>query len=146
REFLVPISTFYDFTVERVKSWIATDPRALTYILSISATRSLVGSWQFTTAGKDYKTSDWSYRITVSNLTRNELNGAEVEYRIVYDDQVEFVRTAVGPGKGRNQQEGQTIDLPTMAFNDQVEFETPSLTLQTYKYEPPRAEREYARD
>lgn len=146
REFMVPISTFDDFTIERIRSWIDSDPHALTYTLSISATRNLVGSSQFTTAGKDYKTSDWSYRITISNLTRNDLTGAQVEYRIVYDDQVEFVRTAVSPGKGRNQQEGQAIDLPDMSFNDQIEFETPSLTLQTYKYEPPRAEREYARD
>lgn len=146
REFVVPMATFDDYTGEQIRQWIDRDPDAVSYSLSISAQKNLVDSSNFRTASRDFKTAKWSYRVSLSNLTRNSLNGAQIEYRIIFDDKVEFARTVVGPGKGDNQQDGQAIDLPAMDFNDQIEFDTPPLDIHTYEYAPGRGEREYAKD
>jgi len=146
REFVVPISTFDDYTGAQIRNWMERDPGAIDYSLSVSTEKNLVDSSSFETGGRELKTSKWSYRVTVANLSRNELNGAKIEYRIIFDDEVEFARAAVGPGKGGNQQDGQAIDLPEMAFNDEIEFETPPVDLNTYEYAPSRGEREYAKD
>jgi len=146
RAFIVPISTFDEYTGEQIRQWVDRDPEAVNYSLSISAQKNLVDTSLFETASREFKTSKWSYRVSVANLTRNELSGAQLEYRIIFNDQVEFVRTAVGPGKGLNQQDGQAIDLPEMAFNDTIEFETPAVDLNTYEYSPTRGDREYAKD
>ena len=146
REFVVPIATFDDYTGTQIRNWMDRDPAAVDYSLSISTEKNLVDSSSFETGGRELKTSEWSYRVSVANLSRNALNGAQVEYRVIFDDVVEFARAAVGPGKGGNQQDGQAIDLPEMAFNDEIEFETPPVDLNTYEYAPSRGEREYAKD
>jgi hypothetical protein len=146
REFIVPISTFDDYTGEQIRQWMEQDVEAVEYSLSISAQKNLVDTTLFETASREFKTSKWSYRVSVANLTRNDLAGAQLEYRVIFNDQVEFVRTAVGPGKGMNQQDGQAIDLPEMAFNDAIEFDTPAVDLNTYEYSPTRGEREFAKD
>jgi len=146
REFVVPISTFDDYTGEQIRQWMDRDPEAVQYSLSISAQKNLVDTSVFETASREFKTAKWSYRVSVANLTRNELAGALLEYRIIFNDQIEFTRTVVGPGKGTNQQDGQAIDLPEMAFNDTIEFDTPAVDLNTYEYSPTRGEREFAKD
>lgn len=146
REFIVPISTFDEYTGEQIRQWMSQDVEAVEYSLSISAQKNLDDTSVFETASREFKTSKWSYRVSVANLTRNELTGAQLEYRIIFNDQVEFARTVVGPGKGMNQQDGQAIDLPAMAFNDTIEFDTPAVDLNTYEYSPTRGEREFAKD
>lgn len=146
RVFIVPIDTFDEYSGERIRSWIDRDPDAVDYSLAISATKNLVNSSTFLSSGRDFKFSEWSYHVTVRNQTRNTLSGAQLEFRLVYDDYVDIAKTTVGPGKGPNQQEGQLVDLPEMVFNDEIEFDTPTLVLHTYEFNPLRAPREYARD
>lgn len=146
REFTIALATLDEYSTARIRSWIDSSPDAVEYSVAITASRNLVNSTDFVTAGREFKTADWAYRITVTNQTRSSLDGAMAEYRIIYDDHVDFVRTAVGPGKGRNQQDGQAVDLPEMHFNDQIEFTTPPVQLQTYKYSPLRGEKEYVKD
>lgn len=146
REFVVPIATFDAYTGERVRQWMDRAPGAVEYSFSVEANRVLVDSSTFMSAGRDLKSAEWSYRVKVTNLTRNDLSGAQLEYRIVYDDEVIIDRAVVAPGKGANQQDGQLLDLPDMTYNDEVEFETPPVTLHTYEYVPQRGEREYSRD
>ena len=146
REFIVPISTFDDYTGEQIRQWMEQDVEAVEYSLSISAQKNLADTSVFESASREFKTSKWAYRVSVANLTRNELTGAQLEYRIIFNDQVEFARTVVGPGKGTNQQDGQAIDLPAMAFNDAIEFDTPAVDLNTYEYSPTRGEREFVKD
>jgi hypothetical protein len=148
REFEVPMAMFDAESNEQIQRWMYEVPGAISYAVGISAQRLLVSSNEFTTGGKMIKTAKWSYRVTIANQTRNDLADAQVEYRIIFDDNVEFVRIAVGPGKGENQQDGQAIDLPDMVFNDEVEFDTPALDLHTYEFVPTAkgAEREFAKD
>ena len=146
RQFVVPIANLDNYSGERVRQWMERAPGAVAFNFAVTATKTLVDSSTFMTAGRDLKTADWSYRVKVTNLTRNLLTGAQLEYRIVYDDEVEFAKTVVSPGKGANQQDGQLVDLPEMHFNDEIEFDTPPLQLQTYEYVPTRGEREYSRD
>jgi hypothetical protein len=148
REFDVPMAMFDSSSNEQIREWMEEVPGAVSYAVGISAQRHLVSSNDFTTGGKMIKTAKWSYQVTIANQARNDLADAQVEYRIIYDDNVEFVRIAVGPGKGENQQDGQAIDLPEMVFNDEVEFDTPPLDLHTYEYLPSAkgAEREFAKD
>lgn len=146
REFLVPLANLDEYSVGRVRNWMDSDPQAVSFSLSINTTRNLVKTSDFMTSGKEYKTAEWSYRVTVTNQSRNELTGATLEYRIIYDDAVEFAKSVVNPGKGRNQQEGQAVELPTMAYNDQIDFDTPAVAMQTYKFVPSRGEKEYFRD
>lgn len=146
KEFEVPISVFDDFTEQRIRSWIEEDPEAVEFSLSIEAQRNLVDSNTFEVSGRSFKSTQWAYRVSLTNQTRNALNGAEVEYRIIYDDNVEFSRTSAMPGEGARQQEGQKVALPEVAFNDQVEFTTPAVETQTYEYVPTRGDREYSKD
>ena len=146
REFIVPIATFDEYTGEQIRQWMDRDAEAVEYSLAITAQKNLVNTSVFESASREFKTSKWTYHVNVSNLTRNELKGAQLEYRIIFNDQVEFARTAVGPGKGTNQQDGQAIDLPGMDFNDAIEFDTPAVDLNTYEYSPTRGEREFAKD
>lgn len=146
REFIVPIASFDESTGEQIRQWMDQAPEAITYSLSISTEKNLIDSSSFETSGRELKTTKWSYRVKVANMTRNDLVGAKIEYRIVYNDHVEFARTVVGPGKGANQQDGQAVDLPRMAFNDEIEFDTPPILLNTYEYAPSRGDREYMKD
>jgi hypothetical protein len=148
REFDVPMAMFDSSSNNQIRGWMDDVPGAVSYSVGISAQRHLASSNEFSISGKMIKTGKWSYRVTVTNQTRNDLRDAQVEYRIIYDDNVEFVRTAVGPGKGENQQDGQAVDLPDMVFNDEVEFDTPVLDLHTYEFIPTAkgAEREFIKD
>lgn len=145
-EFVVPVAMFDEFSVRQINSWMESDPEAVTYSVSISTEKNMSDSSSYTTQGRQFETEKWSYRVSLTNLTRNVLNGAVVEYRIIYDDEVEFLRTAASPGKGSNQQEGQTTELPEMTFNDQVQFTTLPIEINSYKYDPVRGERERSRD
>ena len=146
RQFVVPIGNLDNYSGERVRQWREQAPGAVAFNFAVTAPKTLGDSNTFMTAGRDLKTADWSYRVKLTNLTRNLLTGAQLEYRIVYDDEVEFAKSVVSPGKGANQQDGQLVDLPEMHFNDEIEFDTPPLQLHTYEYVPTRGEREYSRD
>jgi hypothetical protein len=146
RQFIVPLANLDNYTNERVHQWMDQSPGAVAFNFAVSATKTLLDSNTFMTAGRDLKSAEWSYRVKVTNLTRNVLSGAQLEYRIVFDDEVEIAKTVVAPGKGGNQQDGQLLDLPEMQFNEEIEFDTPPLILHTYEYVPQRGEREYSRD
>ena len=146
REFDVPISTFDSSTEYRIRLWMEEDPDAVNYSLAISAQRNLLDSNDFRSSGKSFKRSKWAYRVTIANETRNDLNHAQVEYRIIYDDNVDFSRTIAIPGAGKGIQDGQAVDLPPMSFNDEIEFTTPPIETHTYEYEPNRGEREFSKD
>lgn len=145
-EFTVPVAMFDEFSVRQINSWIESDPEAVNYSVSISTEKNMSDSNTYTTQGREFETEKWSYQVTLTNLTRNALSDAVVEYRIIYDDEVEFARTVASPGKGGNQQEGQTTELPEMTFNDQVQFTTLPIEINSYKYDPVRGERERSRD
>lgn len=146
REFDVPISSFDEYSEDKIRTWIDDDPEAVDFSLALSAEKKLIDTEEFETAGRKLKTSKWCYKVTLANQTRNELNGAQIEYRIITDDNVAFLRTSATPGKGDNQQDGQAVDIPDMEFNDEIQFETPPVEAHTYEYEPTRGEREYTRD
>lgn len=146
REFDVPIDMFDSETETLIRDWIEEDPEAVDFALDVKASRELVDSSEFDLAGRSFKRSEWSYKVTLSNKTRNDLTGAQVEYRIVYDDNVDFLRTTPMPGKGVNQQDGQAVDLPEMDFNDEIEFDTPTVETQCYEYKPTKGKRDYLRD
>jgi hypothetical protein len=146
RQFVVPLANLDNYTNDQVRQWMEQAPGAVDFTFAVTTTKNLVDSNTFMTAGRDLKTAEWSYRVKVTNLTRNLLTGAQLEYRIVIDDQVEIAKTVVAPGKGANQQDGQLVDLPEMQFNDEIEFDTPPLQVHTYEYVPQRGEREYSRD
>lgn len=146
RQFVVALATLDNYTGERVRQWMDQAPGAVAYNFAVTATKTLIDSNTFMTGGRDLKTAEWSYRVKLTNLTRNLLTDAQLEYRIVFDDEVEIAKTVVAPGKGANQQDGQMVDLPEMHFNDEIEFDTAPLQIHTYEYVPSRGEREYSRD
>lgn len=146
REFDVPISMFDSETEQMIRHWIEVDPEAVDYSLELRASREMVDSSEFEIAGRYFKKVEWTYHITLANQTRNELNDAQIEYRIVFDDNVAITRTTAMPGKGKNQQDGQAVDLPGMQFNDEIEFKTPVIETETYEYKPTRGDRDFLRD
>ncbi len=148
RRFEIPISTLDDFTADRIRQWMETSPKAVNFSLSIESSKSLSNASSFMNIGREFKTSEWTYRVSITNLTRNVLSGAQVEYRVIYDDAVDVSRGSALPGKGIDQQEGQIVDLPDMVFNDQVEFETLPVKIDNYEYIPTTrgAPREFSRD
>ena len=146
QEFDVPISMFDPETEGRIRYWIEEDPDAVDFTLDIAATRELADSSTVELAGRSFTKKEWSYKVGIHNATRKDLNDAEVEYRILYDDNVNFVRTQPAPGEGDNQQDGQAVNIPTMTFNDEIEFNTPVLEMDTYEYEPTRGAREFLKD
>lgn len=146
RQFDVPISVFDSETENMIRDWIDNDPEAVEYSLEIAAARELIDSSEFEITGRSFKTSEWTFRVTLTNRTRNELRDAQIEYRVVFDDRVEFSRTAVMPGTGPDQQDGQAVDLPPMAFNDEIEFTVPAVEAHTYEYAPTRGERDFIKD
>ncbi|MEM6279655.1 MAG: hypothetical protein AAF733_09260 [Verrucomicrobiota bacterium] len=146
QEFEVPISMFDPETEGRIRYWIEEDPEAVDFSLDVEASRELVDSSTVELSGRVFTKKEWSFKVVIHNATRNDLNDAEVEYRIIYDDNVNFVRTAPAPGDGDNQQDGQAVDLPTMTFNDEIEFNTPVVEMDTYEFEPSRGAREYIKD
>lgn len=146
REFVVPLANLDNYTSERVRQWMDRAPGAVAFNFAVTTTKTLVDSNTFMTGGRDLKTAEWSYRVKLTNLTRNLLTGAQLEYRIIFDDEVEITKTVVAPGKGANQQDGQMVDLPELQFNDEIEFDTAPLHLHTYEYVPARGDREFSRD
>lgn len=146
QQFDVPISMFDPETEGRIRYWIEEDPAAVDYSLSIRADRRLIDESKVEISGREYKKSKWAYNVVIHNKTRNELNGAEVEYRIVYDDNVGILRTTVVPGEGAGQQDGQAIELPKMQFNNEIEFTTPVVELDSYRYDPACGAREQLED
>ncbi len=146
REFDVPISMFDSETEQMIRHWIEVDPEAVDYSLELRASREMVDSSEFEIAGRYFKKVEWTYHVTLANQTRNELNDAQIEYRIVFDDNVAITRTTAMPGKGKNQQDGQAVDLPGMQFNDEIEFKTPVIETETYEYKPTRGDRDFLRD
>ncbi len=145
KEFTIPISSFDSETKHRIRNWIDRDPAAVDFSLDISASKELMGKDEFDMAGRSLKTSKWSYKVVIANETRNDLSDATVEYRIIYDDHINFSRTSVVPGDGKAQQDGQAIDIPEMSFNDEIEFNTPILETHTYEYRSTRS-RDYSKD
>lgn len=146
KEFDVPIAMFDSETKDMIENWIDNDPAAVAYSLELTATRELLDSSSYSLAGRDFKTSKWAFKVALSNRTRNELRDAQIEYRIVFDDNVTISRTTAIPGKGANQQDGQSVDLPPIAFNDEVEFLTPPVETDSYEYKPNRGERDFLKD
>lgn len=146
RQFVVDLATLDEFSGERVRQWIQYSPEALAYHFAVDVEKIQLDSSTFMTGGRDLKNAEWAYRVKLTNLTRDPVADAKLEYRIVYDDEVEITRTVVSPGKGANQQDGQLVDLPEMIFNDEIEFETAPVVLHTYEYVPSRGDREFSRD
>jgi hypothetical protein len=146
QEFDVPISMFDPETEGRIRYWIEEDPGAVDFSLGVSASRELADSSTVELSGRSYTKKKWSYKVVIHNATRNDLNDAQVEFRVVYDDNVNFLRTTPTPGEGANQQDGQAVDLPLMKFNDEIEFNTPIVETDTYEYKPARGDREYLKD
>lgn len=146
QEFDVPISMFDPETEGRIRYWIEEDPGAVDFSLGVSASRELADSSTVELSGRSYTKKEWSYKVVIHNATRNDLNDAQVEFRVVYDDNVNFLRTTPTPGEGANQQDGQAVDLPLMKFNDEIEFNTPIVETDTYEYKPARGDREYLKD
>lgn len=146
RRFDIPLSSLDAYSADRVRTWMERSTTAISYALDITATKRSVDTGKFFTAGRTLEFCDWAYDVRITNRTRNDLTDASVEYRIVYDDDVDIVRTAVAPGKGSNQQEGEAVTLPALTYNGRAEFVTPPVRLHTYKYEMPRAPKEFERD
>ncbi len=146
REFEIQMTQLDSLSSIRVQKWIDRTPAMTKFSIQFEVEKRLAESDDFSTAGRTLKTSQWVYDVKLTNLTRNVLNDAIVEYRIVYDDAVAFSRTSAMPGKGAKQQEGQEVALPEMGFNERAEFTTPKLKLETYEYAPSRGEKEYERD
>jgi len=146
QEFDVPISMFDPETEGRIRYWIEEDPAAVDFSVGVSASREMADSSTVELSGRSYTKKEWTYKVVVHNATRNDLNDAVVEFRVIYDDNVNFLRTTPVPGEGANQQDGQAVDLPLMQFNDEIEFNTPVVETDTYEYEPSRGDREFLKD
>ncbi|MCB1093238.1 MAG: hypothetical protein KDL87_16985, partial [Verrucomicrobiae bacterium] len=146
KQFEVSLENLDEVSTRRVELWMERDPNAIDFSIDITAKKRQAESDSFETLGRVLKTSRWVYDVVITNQSRNELRDAEVEYRIIYDDEVEFVKSSVYPGKGENQQDGQAVPLPPMAFNGRAEFSTPAVDMHTYEYVPLRGEKEYFRD
>lgn len=146
RRFDISLETLDEASNRRVQVWMEQDPDAVDFSIGLSAKKRQVESDSFESMGRVMKTSQWVYDVVVTNQSRNELHDAQVEYRIVFNDEVEFVKTAVYPGKGGNQQDGQSVDLPVLAYNGRAEFSTAPLDMNTFEYEPLRGEKEFFRD
>ncbi|MEM7696928.1 MAG: hypothetical protein AAF236_00825 [Verrucomicrobiota bacterium] len=146
QEFEVPIATFDSESQGLIAGWIDSDPSAVEYTIDFEVEKKQGETNKFETASRIFETEQWGYTVRLMNRSRNDLAGAELEYRLIYNDRVRIVRTTATPGDGENQQEGQSLELPTLITNEQIEFETPTIPLETYEYEPTRGEHEYARD
>lgn len=146
RQFSIPVDSLDAPSVKRVESWVERDPEAIDFSLQISAKKRLVETDTFESQGRTLKTTSWVYDIVLANQSRNDLSDAEVEYRIIYNDDVEFVKSAMYPGKGNGQRDGEAVDLPNLPFNGRAEFTTPPIDMQAYEFVPVRGEREFFRD
>ncbi len=146
KEFIVPISMFDEFTEQQIQAWILEDPGAVDYSLRFAVRRQYVDSSELTLNLKTYKATKWGYNVRMSNITRNSLIGATLEYRIIYDDLIAVSRNVVVPGKGSGRMTGQEVDVPEMEYNDEIEFDTPPVTLDSYRWDPTKGEGDRAGD
>lgn len=146
REFEISIKALDEVSYRRVEMWMNRDPEAIDYSIGITARKRQAETRSFESMGRIMKTSDWVYDVVITNQSRNELKDAEVEYRVVFNDEVEFVKTAVYPGEGDDRQDGQAYELPELTFNGRAEFSTPAIAMHTYEYVPSRGAKEYFRD
>ena len=145
RQFQVPLENFHSLSQRYIKLWLERDVDAIDYSLGFVARKRMLEDSDYETAGRTLTTTKWVYDIELTNRTRNELDGAEIEFRIFYDDEVKLLRTSAYPGEGI-EQDGESVALPTMGFNARAEFTTPPVELETYRYDPTRGEREYRKD
>lgn len=150
-ELVIPINILAKDSAAAVERWARLDPTAIDFSLGIEADSYVKDSQNYeTTDRRELTTKNWSYDIRIQNRSREDLEGARVEYRIYYHDDVELRGVAGVPGKGRYQYIEGGADLPKMLFNDRVEFSTESLPLHTFDYHPykPRMKmrREFAQD
>jgi hypothetical protein len=145
KQFQVPLEKFHDLSQRYIKLWLQRDVEAIDYSLGFVARKRMLEDSDYETAGRTLTTTKWVYDIELTNRTRNELEGAEIEFRIFYDDEVKLQRTTAYPGEGI-EQDGESVALPTLGFNARAEFTTPPIELDTYRYDPTRGEREYRKD
>lgn len=146
RTFDLEMATLDAASLQRVEKWMDRAPEALDFSINFDVRKRFLDSDSFSTLGRDFKTMKWAYDVVLTNQSRNELRNAELEYQIIYEDQVEVVRTSAYPGKGKNQRESRSVELPPLAFNGRAEFSTHSITMDIYEYKPIRGNREYRRD
>lgn len=146
RQFSIAMDTLDAPSAKRVESWMERDPEAIQFSVNITAKKRLVESDSFESQGRTLKTNSWVYDVVLANQSRNDLSGADVEYRIIYNDDVEFVKSTMYPGKGGDQRDGEAVDLPNLPFNGRAEFTTPPIDMQSYEFIPLRGERESFRD
>ena len=145
KQFQVPLEKFHDVSQRYIRLWLDRDVEAIDYSIGFVARKRLLDGSDYETAGRTLTTDKWVYDIELTNRTRNELEDAEIEFRVFYDDKVRFQRTAAYPGGGIAQ-DGESVDLPTLAYNARAEFTTPAVELNTYRYDPTKGDREYRRD
>jgi hypothetical protein len=146
RTFDVAMAALDDASVRHVEAWMDRGQVEVNYSIDFEVKKRLIESDSFDSVGRNFKKLKWGYDVVLTNQSRSELKDAELEYQIVYDDEVEFVRTSAYPGNGKNQREERSVSLPTLSFNGRAEFTTPAVEMQTYEYAPLRGDREYRRD
>lgn len=144
--FDVPLNSLDASSVQAVEAWVDRGTDGSAFALDFEVSKRMVESDSFSVSGREFKKIKWAYDVVMTNQSRNELNEAKLEYQIVYDDEVQILRTSAYPGKGQNMRDGRDIDLPALAYNGRAEFTTPPVELQTYEYKPTRGEREFRRD
>ena len=145
REFQIDLANFHDTSQRYINLWLERDVEAIDYSFSIIARKRLIDSSDYNMPYRVLTTSKWAYDVELTNRTRNELKGAEIEFRIFYEDEIYFLRTTPYPGKGM-QRDGESVKLPDMGFNAFGKFTTPAVELDTYRYDPTKGEREYRKD
>jgi len=145
REFQINLENFHDTSQHYISLWLERDVEAIDYSISVVARKRLIDSSDYNMPYRVLTTSKWAYDVELTNRTRNELKGAEIEYRIFYEDEIYFLRTTPYPGKGMLR-DGESVKLPDMGFNASGKFTTPPVELDTYRYDPTRGEREYRKD
>lgn len=146
RTFDVAMAALDDASVRHLEAWMDRGQVAESYSIDFEVKKRLLESDSFDSVGRNFKKLKWGYDVVLTNQSRGELRDAELEYQIVYDDEVEFVRTSAYPGNGKNQREERSVSLPPLNFNGRAEFTTPAVEMQTYEYAPLRGDREYRRD
>ena len=144
--FDVPMNSLDTASVQAVEAWVDRGAAGNAFALDFEVNKRMVESDSFSVSGRDFKKIKWAYDVVMTNQSRNELKDATLEYQIVYDDEVQILRTSAYPGKGQNMREGRDVNLPALAYNGRAEFTTPPVELQTYEYKPTRGEREFRRD
>ncbi|MCB1233723.1 MAG: hypothetical protein KDM91_01470 [Verrucomicrobiae bacterium] len=148
REFFLSMSDLDSRSADRVQLWMDRDPDAIEFAFDFQVEKRLVTSdtFEYAATGRTIKTAKWVYDVSMTNLTRSDLRNAELEYRIVYDDEVAITRGSAYPGEGRRQMEGGSLELPEVGYNGKAEFTTAPVTIETYEMKPLRGEKEYQRD